>query len=152
MEWRAALSYDECVRASATFTVKDFNRTDVVPSPPVTTGLPVLVATMEKEFAGEIQGHSATMFSAAFDQATGTGTYVALESFEGSLQGREGAFNFVHSATTTGQDRTDEFFLIVPSSGTRELEGITGTGGITIDSNGTHRLWIDYEILEPNLA
>ncbi|WP_231591315.1 DUF3224 domain-containing protein [Saccharothrix sp. ST-888] len=61
-----------------------------------------------------------------------TGTYVAMESFEGSLLGHSGAFNFAHSATTSGGDRTAEFFTVVPGSGTGELTGIVGTGGIDI--------------------
>ena len=56
---------------------------------------------MEKQFEGAVAGRSATLFTAAFDQATGVGTYVAMESFEGTVDGREGAFNFVHSASTT---------------------------------------------------
>jgi hypothetical protein len=101
---------------------------------------------MEKEIAGDVVGRSATLFTAAFDPATGVGTYVAMESFEGLLQGRQGTFNFVHSATTSGQDRSNEFFLIVPSSGTAELVGVTGTGGLSIDADGTHRMWFDYEL------
>ena len=145
-EQPSARSYHKVMKASSTFTVKGFTPTDVVPSPPVTTGPPVLVATMEREFEGEIIGHSATLFNAAFDQATGVGTYMAMESFEGSLHGREGAFKFVHSAATSGNDRNNEFFLIVPCSGTRELAGITGIGRISIDSDATHRLWIEYEL------
>jgi hypothetical protein len=69
-----------------------------------------------------------------------------MESFEGSLQGRRGAFNFVHSAATSGSDRAQEFFAIVPSSGTGELAGITGGGGMAVDADGTHRIWFDYEV------
>ncbi|MET8244981.1 DUF3224 domain-containing protein [Streptomyces sp. NPDC005202] len=134
------------MRATGTFTVTSFVPTELKPDPDVTTGLPVGVATMEKHFEGEIAGRSATLFTAAFDQTTGVGTYVAMESFEGSLHGRQGAFNFVHSATTTGTDRTAEFFTIVPSSGTGELAGIRGTGGIAVDTKGTHRVWFDYEL------
>ncbi|MGW3661802.1 DUF3224 domain-containing protein, partial [Streptomyces sp. NPDC005141] len=68
------------------------------------------------------------------------------ESFEGSLHGREGSFNFVHSATTSGSDRTAEFFTIVPSSGTGELTGISGAGGMAVDADGTHRIWFDYQL------
>ncbi|TVT31495.1 DUF3224 domain-containing protein [Amycolatopsis rhizosphaerae] len=134
------------MRAEATFTVKSFVPTEVVPEPAVTTGLPVGVATMEKHFEGEASGRSATLFTAAFDQAKGVGTYVAMESFEGSLNRRTGAFNFVHSATTSGTDRTAEFFTIVPGSGTGELAGISGSGGLVVDSDGTHRIRFDYEI------
>ncbi|WP_329493838.1 DUF3224 domain-containing protein [Kitasatospora herbaricolor] len=134
------------MRASGTFTVKSFVPTELVPSPAVPTGVPVGVATMEKQFEGEIAGRSATLFTAAFDQATGVGTYLAMESFEGSLNGRHGAFNFAHSATTGGTDRSNEFFVLVPASGTGELAGITGGGGLTVEADGTHRIWFDYEI------
>ncbi|GAA2147448.1 hypothetical protein GCM10009760_38380 [Kitasatospora kazusensis] len=125
--------------------MKSFVPTELVPEPAVPTGVPVGVAKMEKHFEGEVAGRSATLFTAAFDQATGIGTYVAMESFEGSLNGREGAFNFAHSATTSGSDRSAEFFVVVPSSGTGELAGITGTGGMTVEADGTHRIWFDYE-------
>lgn len=69
-----------------------------------------------------------------------------MESFEGALHGRSGAFNFVHSATTSGSDRTAEFFTIVPASGTGDLTGISGTGGLAVDSDGTHRIRLDYEL------
>ena len=135
------------MRASGTFTVKAFLPTDVAPSVAVQTGTPVGVATMTKHFEGDIAGQSATVFTYAFNQETGTGTYVAMESFDGTVDGRVGTFNFVHSATTSGSDRTSEFFTIVPSSGTGELTGITGSGGLgNPEADGTHRVWFDYEL------
>ncbi|WP_399893997.1 DUF3224 domain-containing protein [Streptomyces sp. BBFR51] len=134
------------MKATGTFTVKDFTPADVTPGAPVTTGLPVGVATMEKRFEGAVAGRSATVFTAAYDQETGVGTYLAMESFEGTLDGRDGAFNFVHSATTTGSDNTAEFFTVVPASGTGDLAGISGSGGLTSDADGTHRIWFEYEL------
>ncbi|WP_035844830.1 DUF3224 domain-containing protein [Kitasatospora azatica] len=134
------------MRATGTFSVKSFVPTELSPEPAVATGVPVGVAKMEKQFEGEVAGRSATLFTAAFDQSAGVGTYVAMESFEGSLGGRAGAFNFAHSATTSGTDRSAEFFVIVPASGTGELAGITGTGGIAVDADGTHRIWFDYDL------
>jgi hypothetical protein len=134
------------MRAAGTFSVKAFVPVELVPSPTVPTGVPVGVATMEKHFEGEIAGRSATLFVSAFDQRAGVGTYVAMESFEGSVHGRNGAFNFAHSATTSGNDRTAEFFVIVPSSGTGEVAGISGTGGMAVDADGTHRIWLDCAI------
>jgi hypothetical protein len=101
---------------------------------------------MEKQYEGSIDGRSATIFTAAFDQASGAGTYLAMESFEGSVDGRRGTFNFVHAASTSGTDRVDELFRIVASSGTGELAGITGSGGMTIDADNVHRVWFDYEL------
>jgi hypothetical protein len=134
------------MRASGTFTVISFTPAEVVPAVEVTTALPVGVAMMEKRFAGEVEGVSATIFTAAFDQATGVGTYVAMESFHGSLRGVEGAFNFAHSATTRGTDRGEELFMIVPTSGAGGLAGITGGGGMAVDADRTHRVWFDYEL------
>jgi len=134
------------MRAAGTFSVKAFVPTELVPDPAVPTAVPVGVATMEKHFEGEVAGRSATLFTSAYDQATGVGTYVAMESFEGSLNDRSGAFNFAHSATTLGSDRSAEFFTIVPGSGTGELAGISGTGGLAIDADGTHRIWFDYDL------
>jgi uncharacterized protein DUF3224 len=134
------------MRADGTFIVKSFVPTGLVQDPPVATRLPVGVARIEKRFEGEVAGRSSTLFTAAYDEAAGVGTYVALESFEGELNGRSGAFNFAHCATTTGDDRSAEFFTIVPASGSDELAGISGTGGLSIDADGTHRIWFEYEL------
>jgi hypothetical protein len=133
------------MRAEGTFSVKAFVPADVAPEPPITTGLPVGLARMEKHYEGGVSGRSATLCTAAFSQETGTGTYVAMESFEGSLDGRAGCFNFAHSATTGGTDLAAEFFVIVPSIGTGELAGLSGAGGLQIDEDGTHRIWFDFE-------
>src|SRR5687767_6227017 len=117
------------MKATGTFSVAAFVPTDLVPDPPIATALPVGIVTMEKV-------------------STGAGTYIAMESFEGTLGGKTGAFNFVHSATTGGTDRTNEFFLIVPNSGTGELAGITGTGGLSVDTEGGHHIWLDYDLPE----
>lgn len=134
------------MRAEGTFTVKAFVPTDLTQKPAVETGLPVGVAHIEKEFAGEVTGRSSTLFTAAYDQATNVGTYVAMESFEGELLGRAGAFNFAHASTTTGTNSGSDFLTIVPSSGTGDLAGITGNGGLTVDADGTHRIWFEFEL------
>jgi hypothetical protein len=134
------------MRADGTFTVKSYAETPTAPVPPVETGLPVVVLTMEKVFEGGVTGHAATLLTAAFDQKAFVGSYVAMESFEGSLNGVSGAFNFAHTAATTGRNRTDEWLLIVANSGTGDLKGISGTGGIAIDEDGTHRIWFEYDL------
>lgn len=135
------------MRATGDFHVASFEAAQLdPPGPTIATGLPVGVATMEKNYEGEISGRSATIFTAAFDQARGVGTYVALESFEGSLNGLAGSFNFVHAATTSGSDRTHEHFLIVPLSGSGSLASIRGSGGLTVDGTGTHKIFFDYDL------
>ncbi|MFJ1791368.1 DUF3224 domain-containing protein [Kitasatospora griseola] len=133
------------MRASGTFTVPEFTPVPV-PEGDIKTALDVGVATMRKEFRGEIAGRSATLFTAAFDHAAGVGTYIAMESFEGRLHDAEGTFNFAHSATTLGVGREGDYFVIVPGSGTAGLAGITGAGGIVIDEDGTHHIHLDYTL------
>lgn len=131
------------MRINGTFKTKDFRTTALSHSPEIKTRLPTGVATMEKQYFGQIEGRSATMFTSAFDPASGLGAYCAMESFEGSLNGKRGTFNFIHSAATSGKDRTNEFFSIVENSGTGDLHAINGSGGMRIDSDGTHHIWFD---------
>jgi hypothetical protein len=135
------------MHAAGTFTVAAFDPTELSPTPAIETGLAVGVSTMTKQFTGEVDGRSATLFTAAFDQASGVGTYLAMESFEGRLGDRAGTVNFAHSATTLGDGgRAGDYFVIVPGSGTGDLAGITGSGGLAVDPDGTHRVWFDYEL------
>ncbi|GAB3307816.1 DUF3224 domain-containing protein [Epidermidibacterium keratini] len=128
---------------TGTFTVAEFNPQPY--SAQVETGLPNGYVLMRKEFSGAISGTAYTQFVFAFDEQRG-GTYVAMESFTGSIDGLEGTCNIAHSATATGGDRSHELVIIVPGSGTGALAGISGTGSIVIDTDGTHHLNLDYNI------
>ena len=130
--------------STSTFTTSDFDVTDYVPD--VTTALPTGHLRMRKTYAGDVAGRSVTQFTSAFDQDSGVGTYVAMESFEGTVAGRRGTFNFVHAASTTGTERANEYSLIVPGSGTDELTGIAGTVRLHIDENGTHHMDFEHNL------
>nr|WP_084050815.1 DUF3224 domain-containing protein [Deinococcus hopiensis] len=134
------------MRAQGTFTTKNFKPTTTTLVPMIETALPSSVSNMEKVYSGDVTGHSSTLFTAAFDLSSGIGSYIALEAFSGSLLNKNGAFNFIHSASTQGNNRTDEFFSIVFGSGTEDLKGIHGEGGMAIDGDGTHRIWFDFEL------
>lgn len=134
------------MQASGTFTVEAFSPVD----PPLDAGpgtaASVAVVRMEKQFTGDVTGRSVTVFTYALDAVADVGGYVAMESFEGVVGGRSGTFNFSHSATTVGDVRSDESFVIIPSSGTGALAGISGGGGIAVDVDGTHRMWFEYQL------
>lgn len=134
------------VTTEGTFEVSGFTGVPIAVPDPVQTALGVGVATMEKRYSGAVEGRSNTLFTSAFDPERGIGTYVALESFEGSLDGRTGTFNFAHVASTSGSDRSGEFFTIVAGSGTGELAGIAGGGALVVDADGTHRMRFDYTL------
>lgn len=132
-------------RSEGTFEVLGFSPAAVEPALQVTTGMPVGVATMEKRFTGEVDGTSATWFVGG-QAPDGAGTYVALEAFTGTLDTLEGGFVFVHAASTHGQDRYAEFFTIAQGSGAGALAGISGSGGMSVDPDGTHRVWFDWDL------
>ncbi|GAA4098249.1 DUF3224 domain-containing protein [Nocardioides kongjuensis] len=140
------------MRAAATFTVSDWTPLDL---PSAVGGLeapetaaPVGVAAMVKTFTGDLAGRSVTWFVGGLNTGTGAGTYVAVESFAGTLGDRSGTFGFVHAASTHGSDRYDEYFTVVPDSGTGGLAGISGQGSLSIDEDGTHRVALDYTLPE----
>jgi len=129
------------MRVVGAFTVGEF--TPVGEPLAIEVGLPVGHARMVKQLTGDIEGRSITQFSWVHDPDRG-GTYVATESFAGSVAGRVGTFAFVHSATDDGSGaRSQEFSLVVPGSGTGALSGIAGTATIEIDDDGSHRLVLD---------
>jgi hypothetical protein len=130
--------------STSTFTTSDFDITDFAPD--VTTALPTGHLRMRKTYTGQVEGRSVTQFTSAFDQVTGVGTYVAMESFEGTVDGRRGAFNFVHAASTSGADRSNEYGLIVPGSGTDEIAGIEGSVRLRIDADGIHHMDFDHNL------
>lgn len=136
------------VHASSTFTVSDWTPADppaeVGGHPIPTTAASSGLAHMVKTFDGDLTGRSVTWFLGCLNQDTGHGAYAALEALDVELAGRRGTFNIVHAASTHGSDRYDEHFVIVAHTGTGELAGISGTGELRVEPDGTHRLLLDY--------
>ena len=135
----------ETQQAEGVFTVVAFAPLES-PTIEIQTAMSLGVATIEKSFTGGVEGRSLAIFTGTQGTDTPAGSYVALEAFAGSLDGRIGAFNFAHAASTHGEDRYGEVFFIVEASGTGELAGITGGGSIVIDADGTHRIRFDYQL------
>ncbi|KAA9153670.1 DUF3224 domain-containing protein [Microbacterium lushaniae] len=136
--------------AESTFQVQDYESVEW--SPEITTGLPTGHAHIRKAFTGALSGRAIAQFSYSYDGESNTGTFVALESIEATLDGRQGSFNMVHSSTVqggaVGPSRSD-YLRIVPGSGTGALRGISGGGALWVESDGTHRIRLDYEIPDP---
>ena len=134
------------LRAEGTFSVASVDFVELKPDVLIPTAMSTGIATMVKRYFGAVEGRSSTLFTSSRHAASGAATYVALESFEGSLNGVAGSFNYVHSASTHGNDRYGEFFSIVAASGTNGLADISGAGGLAVDPDGTHRVWFDYSL------
>ncbi|WP_312847794.1 DUF3224 domain-containing protein [Burkholderia gladioli] len=80
---------------------------------------------IEKTYHGGLAGHSLGEMLSAGQPQQGKAGYVAIESFEGTLDGRSGGFALAHLGE---MDAGSEFLRIgiVPGSGTGELAGIKG--------------------------
>ena len=97
-----------------------------------------------KSFRGEIEGESTAellMALAGEDSAA----YVGMERVSGRVNGRQGSFVYLHSATATGGSRSASW-EVVAGSGTGELAGISGQIGIDNLPDGGHVLTLDYEL------
>ena len=75
----------------------------------------------------------------------GGGGYVGQDVVSGTLSGRSGGFLFQHTGLM-GPDGVTNTGVIVPGTGTDELEGITGEGTMLADDEGNHTFSLTYEL------
>lgn len=94
-----------------------------------------------KTWSGDMAGTSAGVMLSAGDPASGDAGYVALERFEGTIDGAEGTLVFQQFGMSGA---TDDFrYEIVPGSGTGALAGLGGRVVITIAEDGTHTVVLE---------
>lgn len=103
----------------------------------------------EKEWSGVLTGSSKTEMLSSVTEETGAMAYVAMERFEGKLNGRPGSFYFAHTATMKKGDAESGVMhiVVVKNSGTGELRGLSGTLQIKIEG-GKHSYGFEYELPE----
>jgi hypothetical protein len=125
-------------RANGTFEVQltpqSSESSDVVPGR----------MSIDKRFHGDLEGTSRGQMLAASTSVPGSAGYVAIERFDGTLMGRRGSFVLQHSATMT-RGAPELRIIVVPDSGTGELEGLSGSMTIVIES-GKHSYGFDYTL------
>lgn len=123
------------MRLSATFTV------DLLPG----ERLPAADDRFDlsKIWTGGLEGTSTGLMLTSGDPVTGNAGYIALERFDGVLDGRRGTVTFHQLGTMTDGEPTLEY-VIAPGSGTGELSGLQGTLSIErIDDDGTHHVALE---------
>ncbi|MBO2448138.1 DUF3224 domain-containing protein [Actinomadura barringtoniae] len=102
---------------------------------------------VRKTFHGDMVGTSTTDLITVETKA-GPAAYVGIETVRAILHGREGTFVLQHSAGS--EDGTAETqwlrWLIVPTSGTGELAGISGQGTIEVGEDGGHSWTLEYAL------
>lgn len=100
--------------------------------------------SLDKHFRGDLQATSrGEMLS--YGNPANSGGYVAIERVSGTLQGRSGSFALMHDATMTrGVPRMN--IIVVPGSGSGELESLEGRMTIHIAPGGAHTYDFEYTL------
>ena len=97
-----------------------------------------------KVFRGEIEGESTAellMALAGEDSAA----YVGVERVTGRVNGRQGSFVYLHTATAAGGSQSASW-PVMAGSGSGELAGISGQIRIDNLPDGGHVFTLDYEL------
>ena len=131
--------------AKGTFEVKSTPQTEAENVGDPTIGR----LSLAKQFNGDLEGTSkGQMLGSQSEAVRGSGGYVAMERFTGTLGGKKGSFTLQHIGTMQG-GKFDLNVSVVPDSGSGELTGISGKMKIIIDG-GKHSYEFDYSISQPN--
>lgn len=75
--------------------------------------------------------------------SSGAAGYVAIETVNGSLAGRQGGFALLQRGLMGADGMTLEY-TIAPGSGTGDLAGITGT--LDLDASNDHAWELSYQL------
>ncbi len=105
---------------------------------------------LSKTFHGDLQGTGAGVMLSGGDPQAGAAGYVAIETVDGSLGGRQGSFALqqfgsLHCGSLHCGSQTLHY-EVVPGSGSGQLDGLTGILHLNIDEDGTHRYELEYEL------
>jgi len=126
-------------KASGTFTVKV---TPQAPDEGDTSGVGRLL--LDKQFQGDLEGTSKGQMLATGTAVEGSAGYVAMEQVTGTLEGKTGSFALQHFGKMT-RGVPELNVMVVPDSGTGELEGLSGKMQIII-ADGSHSYEFEYTI------
>jgi hypothetical protein len=127
-------------RASGTFEVK------LSPQAPEGDS-PIGRMLLDKQFHGDLEALSKGQMLAASTAVQGSAGYVALEQVNGTLQGRQGTFVLQHNGLMD-RGKPQLAIIVVPDSGTGQLEGLVGRMDIQIEE-GRHSYELEYTLPEP---
>ncbi len=100
--------------------------------------------SLNKTFEGPLSGLSVGEMLTARTEVESSAGYVAIERFEGELNGKKGSFVLQHFGVM--HDGKNKLILeIIPNSGQGELSGISGKMDISRDGS-THLYTLEYEL------
>ena len=109
-------------------------------------GLPTSRMAIAKTFSGGMTGTATgTMLAAGTPQPGQVAAYVAIDQFDGAVDGHKGGFMLLHRGTATRAGGGELSIIIAPDSGTGALAGIDGTLTITV-AGGVHHYDLAYRL------
>lgn len=98
---------------------------------------------IDKTYTAGLQGKGiGQMISKRLEN--GTAVYFAIEEFSGQVDGKRGAFTFLHKGHMDSESQSLEI-TILAGSGSEELTSISGSLTIT-QIDGTHSYEFDYDV------
>ena len=98
---------------------------------------------IHKKYTGDLEGTGAgQMISKRTDG--GAAVYSAIEEFEGTVNGKTGAFTLIHNGYMSSETQSLDI-KILDGSGSGELANISGTMDI-VQTDGEHKYILDYEL------
>jgi hypothetical protein len=126
-------------RATAVFEVKSWDETPYDEEGPKLTRASVI-----KEFRGDIEGLGTVEYLMMY-RNDGSASFVGLERIAGRIGNRKGSFVLQHTGTFAG-GVAKATWVVVPGSGTGDLQGLRGDGGYTSAHAAQYPMTLDYEI------
>jgi len=127
-------------RANATFEIKSW---DEKPCDEVKDAPKFTRVRATKAFRGDIEGESTLEYLMMYRE-DGSASFVGLERVIGTLRGRSGSFVLEHKGTfEDGTAKTR--WHVVPGSGTGELSGLTGEGGMNSGHAEKYAVTLDFD-------
>ena len=99
----------------------------------------------EETFAGDLDGHGTVTFLQVL-AADGSASFVGVERFVGSLDGRAGSFVLADRGTQSSDGRVSGEWRVVPGSGTEGLLGLSGEGGFNASLGEKASVYLDYRL------
>lgn len=98
-----------------------------------------------KTFRGDLEATGAGVMLSCGDPQTGAAGYVAMETVNGRLDKRHGAFALQQFGMMHHGSQTLHY-EVVPGSGHGALAGISGTFHLVVEEDGTHRYELEYDL------
>ncbi len=100
-------------------------------------------ATVTKTFTGDIAGEGYVEYLMMY-RSDGSATFVGLERVVGHVAGKAGSF-VLHRTGVFENGVAKESYVVIPGSGTGQLQGLRGEGTSAVGHGTEHPLTLHYD-------